>query len=125
MDLQTFVTTTLAQIVEGVREAQAGDGGGVINSEFKAAEVSGHLMHGGSAGMFTRVDFDVAVSVDSEGGAKGNLMVYGFGVEGGGKYTSGHVSRISFSVPVKLPEGDKAPKTAFDRPIEYPPSGIV
>jgi hypothetical protein len=67
MDLKTFITETLQQICDGIREAQAKEGGGAINAE-GAWGGKGHLFSGGSYGTFTRVDFDVAVSAETGGG---------------------------------------------------------
>ena len=108
MDLKTFVTKTLQQIVAGIKEAQASEGGSVNAEMFGTA--TGHLINGGTSGTFTRVDFDVAISAESSGGAKGSLKVFSVGgAEAGGERKSGYANRISFSVPVRLPDGARAP----------------
>jgi len=56
MELMTFITETQQQIRDGIREAQAEEGGGVINAE-SSWSGQGHLFSGGSA-KFTRVDID-------------------------------------------------------------------
>jgi hypothetical protein len=78
MDLKTFVTKTLQQIVAGIKEAQASEGGSAINAEMFGT-ATGHLINGGTSGTFTRVDFDVAISAESSGGAKGSLKVFSVG----------------------------------------------
>jgi hypothetical protein len=108
MDLQTFVAETLRQILKGVQDAQSSPGGGNVNAEMFGT-ATGHLINGGTSGLFTRVDFDVAVSAETTGGAKGNLVVFGVGVSGGADRKQGFANRISFSVPVRLPDGKRAP----------------
>src|SRR4051794_29051795 len=121
MDLQTFVAESLRQIVEGIREAQKSDGGGSINAQMYAAG-TGHLMAGGTSGMFTRVDFDVAVSAETSGGGKANLTVFGVGASGGGEHKQGYANRISFSVPGRLPDGNKVQRGSTSQVAsEYEP----
>jgi hypothetical protein len=87
---------------------------------------SGHLIDGSSYGVFTRVDFDVAVSAESVGGAKGGIKVWGIGdIEGGAERKTGHANRVAFSVPVRLPDGAKSQDRSFHREITYPRSGVV
>ena len=127
MDLKTFVTETLQQIVAGVREAQATDGGAAINAKMKGVPggaIGGHLINTGS-GMFTCVDFDVAVSAEGSGGAKAGLIVFGVGVDAGGERKSGYANRIAFSVPLRLPDGDPGQTSSFDKPINYPKAGVA
>ena len=105
MDLETFVKETLGQIIRGVRGAQSADGGSGINAEMPGG-TSGHLIMGASFGTFTRIDFDVAVSAETQGGGKASLTVFGVGMAGGGDHKQGYANRISFSVPLRLPDGD-------------------
>src|SRR5262245_48357211 len=125
MDLKTFVAETLQQICDGIKEAQSKEGGGAINAEGTSMS-GGHVIDAGSHGVFTRVDFDVAISAESAGGAKGGVKVWGVGdIEGGAERKTGHANRIAFSVPVRLPDGAKSPDQSFHRPISYPDRGIV
>jgi hypothetical protein len=125
MDLKTFISETLQQICDGVREAQSKEGGSAINAE-GASMNSGHLIDAGTYGVFTRVDFDVAVSAENIGGAKGGLKVWGIGdIQGGAERKTEHANRIAFSVPVRLPDGAKSPDQSFHREIQYPSRGIV
>jgi len=124
MDLKTFITETLHQICDGVREAQLREGGGAINAA-GADKAGGHLYSGaGSGGTFTRVDFDVAVSAETEGGGKGGIKVFSVGVEAGAGHKTGYANRSTFSVPVRLPDGDKA-KHDFNRPLDYPKTSVA
>lgn len=105
MDLETFVRETLQQIIASVGAAQLAEGGEAINAKMFAAP-GGNLVNSGSKGMFTRVDFDVAISAETSVGGKGKLQVFGFGgAEAGGERKSHHANRISFSVPIRLPDG--------------------
>lgn len=104
MDLKTFITETLGQILDGVKDAQRAQDGGRINAE-GGGSPGGNLFSAGIYGMFTRVDFDVAVSAESTGSGKAGLRVFGIGAEGGGEHKTGLANRITFSVPIRLPEG--------------------
>lgn len=110
MDVKTFIEETLFQVVEGVKSAQSKDGSRSINAEIPSAS-GGNLINGGSYGVFTRVDFDLAVSAETSGGGKGSLKVFGVGAEGGGEHKTGYANRITFSVPVRLPDGARKPQT--------------
>ena len=116
MDLETFVAETLRQIVMGVRNAQqATPDGGSINAQMHGA-ATGHLIAGGTSGMFTRVDFDVAVSGDTSGQGTAALKVFGAGASVEGEPRHGYANRISFSVPVRLPDGKRAPTSSDFKP---------
>lgn len=106
MELKDFVAETLSQIVEGVRIAQKREDGANVNAAMAGAEFGGHLVNVGTYGVATRVDFDVSVTAETKGGAGAKLSVFGVGVEGGAGHTAGSANRISFSVPVRLPDGD-------------------
>lgn len=88
MDLKTFVAETLQQICQGVREAQSKEGGDAINAQ--GGHTGGHLVCNAN-GTFTRVDFDVAVSAETEGGGKGGIKVFSIGeLEGGVGHKTGY-----------------------------------
>lgn len=107
MDLQTFITQTLNQILAGVAAAQEKEGGDKINARLLGQDLGGHLIAGMPGEMFTKVDFDIAVTAETTGGGKGSVKVFSVGVEGGGEHRHEHVSRISFSVPILLPGGEQ------------------
>lgn len=106
MDVKTFVSEALKQIIEGVQDAQSTSRGGLVNAELPVAS-TGNLISGGTYGMFTRVDFDIAVSAETQGGGKAGLTVFGIGAEAKGEHRAGYANRIQFSVPVRLPDGDR------------------
>lgn len=95
MDLKTFVAQTIKDIFDGVIEAQeyAKDKGGKVN-------VYEH-------DCIRKINFDVAVTISGGkelgGGVKGKIIVAEANV--GGKIAKGYseVSRISFIIPVELP----------------------
>lgn len=108
MELRDFIAETLLQIVDGVRKAQSGEQGTNVNAQMATADFGGHLVNMGTYGVATRVDFDVSVSAESSGNAGAKLTVFGVGVAGGAEHKAGAANRISFSVPVRLPDGDTA-----------------
>jgi len=106
MELKDFVAKTLLQVIEGVRIAQSGEDGPNVNADMAGASFGGNLINVGSYGVATRVDFDVSVTAESSAGAGAKLTVMGVGVGGGAEHKAGSANRISFSVPVRLPDGD-------------------
>ena len=108
MDVEEFISEALRQIIAGVQKAQAGDSGDNVNAATAGTSVpfGGNIIHTGASGIYTRVDFDIAVSGETNAKAGANLKVFGVGVEGGGDSKHGTANRISFSVPVRLPDGD-------------------
>jgi hypothetical protein len=106
MDLKDFVAASLQQILEGIKQAQATAEGSNINAEGAGIPSGKNAYSGGSYGTFTLVEFDVAVSAETSGKGGANLKVFGAGFEGGGEHKSGTANRISFAVPVRLPDGD-------------------
>jgi hypothetical protein len=114
MDVKTFVAEALHQIVAGISEAQGREQGDLINAIIPGAGPGpyGNLINAGRGIMFTRVEFDIAVSAETLGGGRGSLQVLGVGgVSGGAEHKTGYANRISFSVPVKLPMGKSEEQT--------------
>ena len=81
-------------------------------------------MSAGAFGMYTRVDFDVAISAETQGGGKGSLEVFSVGISGGAERKSGYANRINFGVPIRLPDGDNTPSD-FSKKIDYPNTGLA
>ncbi len=108
MELDKFIEITLAQIISGVKKAQEANDGDNINAFMLGRSSGGNIMNNGSYGVFTRVDFDVAVAAESSKKGGANLKVFGAGIEGGGETKSETGNRITFSVPVRLPDGDQS-----------------
>jgi len=119
MELNKFVEETLKQVLDGIKSAQATESnGGNVNADIGGIQLGGKLINAGKYGNVTRVDFDVSVSAETSGGAGAKLKVFGVGVEGGGERRTGSENRISFSVPVRLPDGDKERATQVERDKE-------
>jgi hypothetical protein len=108
MDLKEFIKISLQQIVEGVSEAQGTELGGNINASNYGVPAGKNVFSANDLGMFTLVEFDVAVSAETTGKGDANLKVFGVGVGGGGEHKAGSANRIAFAVPVRLPDGDKS-----------------
>lgn len=112
MNLTEFVSNSLRQIVAGVVEAsgEIEKAGGMVNpSRIDRTTLSDHLIQTeeGTAPV-TTVAFDVALTVGSEEGSRGGLVVFGgaFSIGGGADERSAEqaVSRVRFDVPVVLPQ---------------------
>jgi len=114
MDLQDFVSETLLQIVNGVKDAQAKASEGAIispkvNCGTDVGAQLGYLWSGSMReGTFAQiVQFDVALTVTDSTEHKAGIGVFGGAVSLGasGKSAEGNnsVSRVKFSVPLVLP----------------------
>lgn len=101
MDLQTFVKTTLIQIISGVKDA-----GEEITKCGISAVINPRLAHATHSNP-KDVEFDVAVTVSASdtGGGKAGLKIASLEI-GGGKERRTEtqaVSRIRFAVPIAMP----------------------
>lgn len=126
MDLKDFVKASLQQILEGVKEAQASDPDGNINASNYGIPVGKNVFSANDLGIFTLVEFDVAVSAETSGKGDANLKVFGVGLGGGGEHKAGSANRIAFAIPVRLPDGDRKRKEKRERQETRsfkPPSG--
>lgn len=99
MNLQDFIKETLVEIMQGVRDAQQEIG---ANTSGEPATVTGTIV---GSNVLQQVDFDVAVTTTSESGGGAKVSVLGIGAGMDGKSSTEAVSRIKFSVPIKLPRG--------------------
>ncbi|CAN7720037.1 hypothetical protein [Mesorhizobium sp. LjNodule214] len=107
MDLKDFISASLLQIIEGVKNAQAEAGGDNINAAQFSQQPGGNIIHAGEYGLFSRVDFDVAVSAETAGKGGVDLKVFGVGIGAGADKKATAANCIVFSVPVRLPYGDQ------------------
>jgi len=108
MELNEFIELTLRQITEGVAGAQSAECGENINAQTAGTvHFGGNLIDTGKYGVHTRVDFDVSVSAETSGKGGAKLAVFGVGVDGAAERTVSSANRICFSVPVRLPDGDR------------------
>ena len=116
MDLKEFVSETLRQIMDGVKEAKdlATTYGADVNphaSMYHAPNLSSivfyrHTEKRGDQPVQT-VEFDVAVTATEgkqrEGGAKLAVMSISLGGKQSSETLNSSVSRVKFSVPIFLP----------------------
>jgi hypothetical protein len=122
MDLKTFVSQSLSQILDGVRQAQQSPGGEHVAAQGWIDPKDG-LMYSGDSGVFTRVDFDVSVFAETKDGEP-SVQVGDINAVAAGSTTNQNASRVKFSVHVRLPIGgpDLASQgeDSFNRRITYP-----
>jgi hypothetical protein len=114
MELKEFVSQTLTQIFEGIREAQnkfVDREQGEINPATKISvddnQKHGRLMTQG-LGIIQHIDFDVAVTATEGTETNGRIGIFtgviGLGSQGQSATSNNVVSRIKFQVPVTLPQ---------------------
>lgn len=118
MELREFVKTVLADIVNGVKDAQ--EGFAVLNGGQVSPEV---LIQGTSSGrldvpagcllstqqhLVQSVKFDIAVTVEKGSETKGGIGIFmgaiGVGSHGESTTSQTSVGRIQFEVPVSFPQ---------------------
>ncbi len=112
MELKEFVAATLADIVEGVRLAQARTKGtsAVVNPELDSSSGREGSFHRGTGTFIREVEFDVAVTATESTGTKGGVGIFvgavALGSQGQSDAGKTQLSRIKFGVPVLLPRGE-------------------
>ena len=113
MKLQDFVSETLTQIVNGVRDAQenAAKVGGQVNPDgyqvpFK--HLQGQRWNKENGDTIDEVHFDVAITTEEGAETKGGIGVFvgaiGLGSQGASAESNSSVSKVQFSVPVAYPK---------------------
>jgi len=115
MELKTFVTETLNQIIDGVKEAQshAAKHGAEVNPPvFTKPDKFDRLQHRDVfSSLIQEVNFDVAViaseGTQTKGGIGAFIGVVALGSQGQSEASNQSVSRIKFSVPISLPSSEK------------------
>ena len=105
MDLKTFVSESLKQIVEGVEEAQDRCANAIVSPSWASVSREKTLQ---------QIDFDIAVTIEKEKGTKGGIAVLGgainLGTQGQSTASDTIVSRIKFNVPVIFRLKGSSPK---------------
>ncbi|EJG1583130.1 hypothetical protein CIF45_RS23100 [Vibrio parahaemolyticus] len=103
MELRTFISETLKDILGGVHDAQ---------SEIEYGEIVPHTRENLSVietGLtsFQSIDFEVSVNVVENAGSEAKLNVVAAvingNVKGNSSNSSGHSAVLNFKVPVKMP----------------------
>ena len=110
MELKDFVSETLVQIIEGVKDAQSkvvDTEGGSVNPEYSQTPRPHTISRYGK--IIQDVEFDVALSVsegtESKGGIGVVAGVFALGSQGQSNAENASFSRIKFHVPMVLPYG--------------------
>lgn len=110
MELNTFITESLKQIVDGVRGAQehVGQTGAIINPEkIVNAAASKTLVDKETGALVVNVGFDVAITVNEttnrEGGVKVAVGILNIGGHGQSENANSSVNKITFCIPMILP----------------------
>jgi hypothetical protein len=117
MDIQTFVSETLRQVVAGIHLAQKTVAQESIGAKINPRGITALAKNANGQKEphdintklpVHQIEFDIAVTVSesSEGKAGGGLLIAGLGI--GGQKTAASenlsVSRVSFTVPVVWPD---------------------
>lgn len=110
MDIKSFVSETLSQILAGIRDAQEGPHGEEIAADgYAVSNTGGTLMNGGTSGIFTTVSFDISLSAETKEGGS-TVRVADVQSSDGSSTTAQNLSRVKFAVHVRLPVGGSVRK---------------
>jgi hypothetical protein len=109
--LEDFITETLTQIIKGVKNANlvAEENGAVINPENAFRSNNGDILIDNSYSfkVVQEINFDIAITAAEKSDTKGGVGVFvsiiGIGAQLKDSMENSTMSRIKFSVPVKLP----------------------
>lgn len=112
MKLQDFIKSALVEIINGVEEAkkETSYSSAHISPELKIDMECGageRIVKTSSGSTASLVSFDIAVTIEKGEGTSANIGVIGsilkLGAEGHSNKSDNIVSRLSFTIPVKLP----------------------
>ncbi len=112
MKLQDFIKSALVEIISGVEQAkiETSETSAHIGPELKIDNgnaVGGSIVKTSCGSSASVVSFDIAVTIEKGEGASANIGVIGtilkLGADVHSSKSNNIVSRLSFSVPVKLP----------------------
>ena len=114
MDVRTFVSTTLTQILDGIRDAQRVEGGSDVAAEGYIYQEKSNVIAGGDSGFFTIVDFDISVLAETKEAGQSVRVADVHSADGNTKMAQ-NASRVRFAVHLRLPKGggDRAPRRDF------------
>lgn len=130
MELKDFVSDSITQIMEGVKEAQQKGkelGGSVVPFSYN---VQGNrtILDSTNQRLISTLSFDVAVTATetTDKGARGGIKVMSIqlGGEANNNVTSGSTSRLCFEIPIILPgdheQGNPHPHHQSKKPAYSP-----
>lgn len=114
MELKDFVSGTLIQIIDGVKQAQghAQDEGAAVNPPGQRL-VEGRIVKTDNQTfpMVQDIEFNVVVSTSEGGEVKGGIGIFvgalGLGTQASSQDLSEQLNRISFKIPLILPSQPK------------------
>jgi hypothetical protein len=111
MELKNFIKETLKDIIVGIQEAQREIEGGIIVPTVNESNY-GNVQTGFTS--YQKIDFEVTVNAVEQEGSEAKLSivaaVIGGHVKGDNSNSSGHAAKLKFSIPIKLPAGNKKEK---------------
>lgn len=112
MDLKTFISESLTQIAEGIKEAQKSESGAIFSPRIGYVDDGKPRLSGAFVSTAPQmVEFDVAVTVteadSGKGGGKIGVSFLNIGGESTSSSENSSTSRIRFEIPVIWPEGRK------------------
>lgn len=134
INLEDFVFEVLRQIINGIKKSQAHakSNGALINSRTIYRTTKGDLKldisnHGINV---EEIEFDVAVTVSSQGNLKGGMGLFipavGIGYQANKETGNSIVSRIKFKVPVAFPPQEETIEDVSDKTgSEHPGRSIT
>ena len=104
MDLKTFTSNAIVQILEGLADVQKQHSPGVEKPE-DGFDQRG-IFYKVSYGISTNVHFDIAVTAENAASGNGGISVMSaFKADAEASRKTIEVSRISFDVNIRLPQG--------------------
>lgn len=112
MELKTFVTQSIIQISEGIKDAQNAETGAIVAPRINFTDKGKPRLAGGMITFAPQmISFDVAVYVvesdNDKAGGKIGVSFLGVGRETSSTKENSSISHIRFEIPVVWPEGKK------------------
>jgi hypothetical protein len=108
MNVEEYVREALISIVRGVKAAQEDEEVGGMIGRVSRESGGAAISTDSSGNMVTMVNFDLATTVDEktklDAGVKADIKIFAAKAGGESEAKSSSVSRISFTVPVGIPE---------------------
>jgi len=110
ISLKDFISQTLTQLVEGIKDAQGNveDLGGSVNPKgsLHLSGSSATIQHKETSRMGSEVEFELAVTGSDTAKGDGKLGIWVLAGSISKSLETGYVNKIRFSVPVIFPKGE-------------------